>query len=228
MGAVRLSFGEVLTALLHPSAAGDAGVILFTLRLPRVLAAGLVGAGLSATGVLFQGLFRNPLADPFILGASGGAALGGAIAVFLFPSLSFAGFGAIELLAFGGSLLAMAIVWSLAKSGGHFAMENMLLAGFAVGTMLNAATAALALRQEESNPGLRILTAIGADESDLGDRLREVAAPLGVAVQNDLEPQRNLFIRSDQYNFIQRGIPALAFKVGYTKGSPEEAISKTL
>jgi iron complex transport system permease protein len=159
MGAVRLSFGEVLAALLHPSAAGDAGVILFTLRLPRVLAAGLVGAGLSATGVLFQGLFRNPLADPFILGASGGAALGGAIAVFLFPSLSFAGFGAIELLAFGGSLLAMAIVWSLAKSGGHFAMENMLLAGFAVGTMLNAATAALALRQEESNPGLRILTA---------------------------------------------------------------------
>lgn len=73
---------------------------------------------------------------------------------------------------------------------------------------------------------LRILTAIGADESDLGDRLRIVAGPLGVTVQNDLEPQRNLFIRSDQYNFIQRGIPALAFKVGYTKGSPEEAIAK--
>ena len=53
----------------------------------------------------------------------------------------------------------MAIVWSLAKSGGHFAMENMLLAGFAIGTMLNAATAALALRQEETNPGMRILAA---------------------------------------------------------------------
>jgi iron complex transport system permease protein len=159
MGAVRLSFGEVLRALLHPSAAGDAGIILYTLRLPRVLAAGLVGAGLSATGVLFQGLFRNPLADPFVLGASGGAALGGAIAVFLVPSLTFAGFGAIEVLAFGGSLLAMAVVWSLAKSSGNFAMENMLLAGFAIGTMLNAATAALALRQEETNPGMRILTA---------------------------------------------------------------------
>jgi Zn-dependent M28 family amino/carboxypeptidase len=73
---------------------------------------------------------------------------------------------------------------------------------------------------------LRILRAIGAEESDLGDRLREVAGPLGVTVQNDPEPQRNLFIRSDQYNFIQRGIPALALKVGYTKGSPEEAISK--
>jgi Zn-dependent M28 family amino/carboxypeptidase len=73
---------------------------------------------------------------------------------------------------------------------------------------------------------LKILTAIGADESDLGDRLRAVADPLGVTVQNDPEPKRNLFIRSDQYNFIKRGIPSLAFKVGYKPGSPEEATAK--
>lgn len=166
MGAVALSPAEVLRALLHPAAAGDAGVILFSLRLPRVLAAGLAGAGLAATGVLFQGLFRNPLADPFILGASGGAALGGAVAVFFFPSLTLAGFGATELLAFAGSLLAMAVVWKLAGPGGRFAgqslrnsMQNMLLAGFAFGTMLNAATSALELRQESTNPGVRILEA---------------------------------------------------------------------
>lgn len=73
---------------------------------------------------------------------------------------------------------------------------------------------------------MRILTAIGGQESDLGDRLRAVAAPLGVAIQNDNEPQRNLFIRSDQYNFIKHGVPSLAFKVGYTKGSAEEATAK--
>jgi hypothetical protein len=73
---------------------------------------------------------------------------------------------------------------------------------------------------------LHILTAIGAQESDLGDRLRAVAAPLGVAVQNDQEPQRNLFIRSDQYSFIHEGIPSLAFKVGYKPRSPEETIAK--
>ena len=73
---------------------------------------------------------------------------------------------------------------------------------------------------------LHILTAVGGQESDLGDRLRALARPLGVTVQNDPEPQRNLFIRSDQYSFIKRGIPALAFKVGYTKGSPEEATAK--
>ncbi len=158
-GAVRFSFAEVFRAVLHPAAAGDTGIILFTLRLPRVLAAGLAGAGLAATGVLFQGLFRNPLADPFVLGASGGAALGGAIAIFLVPTMSFLGIGTIELFAFVGSLLAMGIVWNLSKLGGNFAMENMLLAGFAIGTMLNAATAALQLRQEATNSGMRILAA---------------------------------------------------------------------
>jgi Zn-dependent M28 family amino/carboxypeptidase len=73
---------------------------------------------------------------------------------------------------------------------------------------------------------LRILTAMGAQESDLGDRLRAVAAPLGIAVENDPEPLRNRFIRSDQYSFIKRGVPSLAFKVGYAKGSAEEEISR--
>jgi iron complex transport system permease protein len=159
VGAVHLSLSEMLRALLHPGDAGDTAIILFSLRLPRVLAAALAGAGLSATGVLFQGLFRNPLADPFVLGASGGAALGGALAVFLFPALSVAGIGASGLLAFTGALLTMVIVWNLARHNARFAIENMLLAGFAVGTMLNAATSAFQLRQEVSNPGARVLAA---------------------------------------------------------------------
>lgn len=159
VGAVHLSIKEVLRAVLHPHERGDAAVILFSLRLPRVLAAALAGAGLSATGVLFQGLFRNPLADPFVLGASGGAALGGALAVFLFPAFSFAGVSASALLAFSGALLTMIIVWNLARQNARFAIENMLLAGFAVGTMLNAGTSAFELSQEAANPGARILAA---------------------------------------------------------------------
>jgi iron complex transport system permease protein len=159
IGAVHLSIKEVLRAVLHPRESGDAAVIVFSLRLPRVLAAALAGAGLSATGVLFQGLFRNPLADPFVLGASGGAALGGALAVFLFPAYSFAGVSASALLAFSGALLTMIIVWNLARQNARFAIENMLLAGFAVGTMLNAGTSAFELSQEAANPGARILAA---------------------------------------------------------------------
>jgi iron complex transport system permease protein len=159
LGPVRLPVGEVVHTFLHPSHAGDAGAIIFTLRLPRVLAAMLVGAALAVTGVLFQGLFRNPLADPFVLGTSGGAALGGAIGIFLIPTLSFAGFGATAVLAFCGSVLTMILVWYLARASGRFAMETLLLAGFAIGTMLNAATVVFELREEASNSGLRVLAA---------------------------------------------------------------------
>ena len=73
---------------------------------------------------------------------------------------------------------------------------------------------------------LKTLTIYGLDESELGADAAAVAQSLGVAPQADLEPKRNIFIRSDQYSFIRRGIPSLALKVGYDKGSPEEAIVK--
>jgi Zn-dependent M28 family amino/carboxypeptidase len=72
---------------------------------------------------------------------------------------------------------------------------------------------------------LRILTVYGLDESDLGTEVREVGASLGLPVQADPEPERNGFVRSDQYSFIRRGIPALAMKVGYLKGSPEASVA---
>jgi Zn-dependent M28 family amino/carboxypeptidase len=73
---------------------------------------------------------------------------------------------------------------------------------------------------------LKILTVFGLAESDLGDAAREVAQAHGITVQADPEPQRNIFIRSDQYNFIRHGIPALAMGVGATPGSPEQKIFK--
>ena len=73
---------------------------------------------------------------------------------------------------------------------------------------------------------LRILTVYGLAESDLGQRVRAVAEPMGIRIQADQEPQRNIFIRSDQYSFIKQGVPSLMFKVGYEKGSPEETIAK--
>jgi Zn-dependent M28 family amino/carboxypeptidase len=73
---------------------------------------------------------------------------------------------------------------------------------------------------------LKVLTVYGLAESDLGDVAKEVALSTGVAVQPDPEPQRNSFIRSDQYNFIRHGIPALAMKVGFEPGSPQQKIFK--
>jgi Zn-dependent M28 family amino/carboxypeptidase len=73
---------------------------------------------------------------------------------------------------------------------------------------------------------LKFLTILGLDESDLGREASAVAESLGVKAQVDPEPQRNAFIRSDQYNFIRHGIPALAMKVGFEKDSPEQKIFK--
>ncbi|MGC9952040.1 MAG: M28 family metallopeptidase [Bryobacteraceae bacterium] len=73
---------------------------------------------------------------------------------------------------------------------------------------------------------LRSVTVYGLNESDLGEEVRTVARARGLRIQDDMEPERNIFIRSDQYSFIRRGIPSLAMKVGYEKGSPEEKIAK--
>ncbi len=72
---------------------------------------------------------------------------------------------------------------------------------------------------------LKTLMVLGLDESDLGDDVRAVATAMNVGVQADPEPQRNRFIRSDQYSFIREGVPALAMKVGYDEGSPEAKIA---
>jgi Zn-dependent M28 family amino/carboxypeptidase len=71
---------------------------------------------------------------------------------------------------------------------------------------------------------LKLLTCFGLDESSVGEDGRAVARQMGIEVQSDPEPQRNVFIRSDQYNFIRRGIPSVMVAFGYGKGSPEEAI----
>jgi Zn-dependent M28 family amino/carboxypeptidase len=73
---------------------------------------------------------------------------------------------------------------------------------------------------------LKVIEVQGLAESTLGESVREAAKELGVDVQTDREPEQNRFIRSDQYSFIRRGIPSLAFKFGYEFGSPEEKIRR--
>ncbi|MBE0415522.1 MAG: iron chelate uptake ABC transporter family permease subunit [Dehalococcoidia bacterium] len=113
-------------------------IILFQIRLPRVVAGALVGAALAVAGVLFQGLLRNPMADPYIIGTSAGAAFGATIAMVLPLSVALLGFGLVPIAAFFGALGAVFLVYNLARVGGKTPIVSMLLAGFAVSAMLIA------------------------------------------------------------------------------------------
>lgn len=117
--------------------------ILWEIRLGRGVLTFLVGTLLGASGVLFQGLFRNPLADPFVVGVSGGAALGAVAAMVLGVEATLLGLGARTLAAFGGGLGAAYLAWRLACVRGRVPLGSLLLAGFAVATFTGSAVSIL-------------------------------------------------------------------------------------
>jgi ABC-type Fe3+-siderophore transport system, permease component len=146
-GAVSIPFSTIvqcllnMTGLFHFKQQWDPSieVILIDVRLPGVVGAALVGAALSVAGVLFQGMLRNPLADPYLLGTSSGAALGATIAFVLpFATVFGAYFSLTPLLAFLGALITVIFVYSLARSGGQTQVVTLILAGVVVNAVLTA------------------------------------------------------------------------------------------
>jgi iron complex transport system permease protein len=151
IGSVPISAAEIVKMTLNGSAlfhfhqtwsAADE-IIIFQLRLPHVIGAALVGAALAVGGVLFQGLLRNPLADPYLIGISAGSGLGITIGFALPASVVFLGFGQIAAFAFVGAILAVLLVYWLARVGGRTPVVSLLLAGMVVTALMNAIQALL-------------------------------------------------------------------------------------
>jgi len=137
----RLGFGG-------PGALGETGeIILWSVRLPRVLLAALVGGGLAVVGASLQSLFRNPLADAGLLGVGPGAALGAVVAVNL--GWARERFFALPLSACAGALLALLLVYAIAHVGGKPTLAGLLLTGLAVSALAAAATSVLLVATEE-------------------------------------------------------------------------------
>jgi iron complex transport system permease protein len=122
VGAVAIGPGDVLAALFGSQDVN--GTIIRELRLPRVLGAALVGGSLATAGALLQGLFRNPLADPFVTGTSAGATLAAVAAIVLGLAAPL-----VPLAAFAGALVTVTLVWRLARLGGGTTVLTVLLAG---------------------------------------------------------------------------------------------------
>jgi iron complex transport system permease protein len=126
-GSGRIPAADLLDALLHPGGDTPYHVIVWNFRFPRVLLALLVGGGLAASGCVFQGMLRNPLADPYTLGISGGAALGASLAIIAGLGSSM-GAVVVPVFAFAGALLSISLVYAAARRR-HFTAVALILGG---------------------------------------------------------------------------------------------------
>ena len=153
LGPAPIPAGTVLRLLLDGLPFVDVAVdapatwkrIVYDVRLPRVVAAGVVGAALAFSGAAYQGVFRNPLAGPFLLGVASGAALGAAIAIVSPLDAAAYGFGWVPLFAFAGAGATVVLVYLISRGGSAVSNTTLILAGVALSAVLGAITAFIML-----------------------------------------------------------------------------------
>lgn len=122
--------------------------IIMNIRAPRVLMALFTGAGLAISGVTFQGLFKNPMGDPFVLGVSSGAALGATIGLIF--NLEKNNYILITLLAFGGAIVTLLLVYNIAKVGNKIPIEILLLSGITISFLCNSLISLIMILKKEA------------------------------------------------------------------------------
>jgi len=184
IGSVSIDPAQTIAIVVHRLFGLQLGVawtpaseaIVWDLRIPRVITAMVVGVALAVAGATFQGLLRNPLADPYVLGTASGAGLGAAIALILPIRVVALQFGLLHALAFVGALASMTVVYRLSRLSAWSGLTNLLLTGYAVGSLL---AAGLAMAMYLSGASLREIFAflLGGFERASWDRLA-LAVPL--------------------------------------------------
>lgn len=163
IGAVAFSPQAVIDALLHPHAGGDAGRILWDLRISRVLLAALVGAALAISGTLLQGMLRNPLVDPYLTGTSAGAAC--AIAIGIAAGVAYS---LLPILAFLAALATAVLVATLARTGSGISHERLILAGISLSALFAGIVTLVILLSPAASTSLSILAWLGGSLAGRG------------------------------------------------------------
>lgn len=158
-GVASISFQDANRILLHEllgldmnmeGISGGSVTIIRNVRLPRVVLGFLAGASLAVCGSGFQGIFKNPMADPFVLGVSAGAALGAAIGIIFRFDAGFMGMTGITLFAFVAAFLAIGLVYAISKVGKRVPVATLLLSGIAVNQTLTAAMSVIMIMNKQS------------------------------------------------------------------------------
>jgi len=148
IGSVFIPPGELLQSMLGSPLSATSATIIFDVRLPHTILVALTGAALAGSGAAYQGLFRNPLADPYLIGVASGAGLGAVLVLSQsWPSTPL-GFYAIPAAAFLGALLAVSVVLAIARIGKTVPVTTMILAGIAVSSFATALSSFVMLYSE--------------------------------------------------------------------------------
>jgi len=177
----------------------QAEAIILQIRLPRVATAVIVGSTLAAAGVIFQGLLRNPMADPYIIGTSGGAALGATIALFMPIQVVWFGFTLVPIAAFAGALIAVLIVYRIARVGPRTPIITLLLAGFATSSMMAAIMSFLMIISKRTLHQVILWTMGGVTAS--GWQQLKIVVPLtlvGIAAAYSMAGDLNAFLLGEE------------------------------
>lgn len=162
VGSVRIPLSTTIDILLSklplvditPHWTSALETIILEIRLPRIILAGLVGAALAIAGATYQGLFRNPLADPYLIGVAQGAALGAVVGFVLPIDWQGLGLGTVPLFAFIGALLSVAVVYTVARVGKVMPVTTLILAGVALGALLSSIVSFLIITSPEQIHGI--------------------------------------------------------------------------
>lgn len=187
--------------------------VLLHIRLPRTLVGLMVGAGLAASGAVMQGIFSNPLADPGIIGVSGGAALGAVVAIAF--GLSETSFVALPLCALCGALSAVTLTVFLAMRHGKIPIMTLLLSGVIVGMMLGAITAAILTVLQEQKLHQYLFWTIGGLDYRRWEHVAMGAGPIlaGLSVMLLMARHLNILVLGD-IEARAVGMPVARYRLG--------------
>jgi iron complex transport system permease protein len=204
------TLGQIWPVAASYSSGND--TIIWEIRLPRLILAAGVGAGLAGSGALYQGLFRNPLADPYLVGVAQGAAVGAVSAIVLpLPAFLYA-LGVVQWGAFLGAVVSVAVVYNLARIGGEVKSATLLLAGVAIGSVMAALTSLLTYLNQSKLTSIYGWLLGGFNMSSGWDNLGRFIPYLGVGVFISLFVGRRLNVLQmgeDQASLLGLNVPLI-------------------
>lgn len=210
VGSASLTIGESLKILLAKLPVVSRGlsseaikpmyeVIVWKVRMPRILQATLVGGSLAVVGCTFQAIFRNALADPHILGISSGASLGATIGIMSGMTVNFMGLGVTSIFAFIGAILTVGLVYRLGTLGRRMVVTNILLVGTALSTFLSAMISLLMIYHREQLEKVYLWT-LGSFSSANWYKVSYIAliTCLGIGIIWMFSPDLNVLMTGDE------------------------------